>query len=77
MWACANGGQIFKQSEGDWKMVQGASAKRISVGQDGNAWVVNEEGQILQFDGEGWKRQAGGASDIAVGGDGSLWVISN
>lgn len=58
-------------------MVQGVDAKRISVGPDGNAWIINSKSQIFQYDGESWKRQAGGASDIGVGGDGSLWVIGN
>jgi len=77
MWACTKNGQIFKRNDGEWKMVQGANAKRISVGSDGLPWIVNAQSQIFSFDGEGWKQQPGSASDIGVGYDGSVWVISN
>src|SRR5579859_7992415 len=68
---------------GTWRQVDGA-ALAISVGPDGQPWVVNAAGSIFSrmrggasnsyADGT-WTSLAGAASDIGVGSDGSVFVI--
>ena len=52
-----------------------AGSKRIAVDDNGNAWVVNAQGNIYRFDGVGTFQQIPGAAvDIGAGG-GKVWVI--
>ncbi|MFC1744729.1 tectonin domain-containing protein [Candidatus Riflebacteria bacterium] len=61
---------------GSWQKING-SAVRIDVDDRGNAWVVNNSGNIYRFDGKKWVTVPGKARDIGIGGDGSVWVLGH
>lgn len=71
-----DGYSIFKWDKGKWNKVPGAGV-RITVGPDGNAWIVDRRNHIYQYDDKSKKfiRMTGTGNDIGVGGDGTVWVI--
>ena len=73
VWVIGGGSSIYRGKGGPGKLTWGkipGAAERISVGPDGNAWVVNKKGSIYQYLNNKWKRLPGKAKDIAVGADG-------
>src|SRR5262245_54672877 len=57
-----------------WMPVNGYGV-RISVGPDGQPWVVNSRNEIYRSTSGNFEKMPGEARDIAVGGDGSVWII--
>ncbi|HKE83461.1 MAG TPA: tectonin domain-containing protein [Vicinamibacterales bacterium] len=48
---------------------------RLSVGPDGQPWVVNSSHEIFRAMNGAFQKLPGEAKDIGVGGDGSAWII--
>jgi len=61
--------------DGTWEQVSGA-AVRIAVGPDGNALVVNRQGQLFRWTGTQWDPFPYLFYDAEVGPDGSIWALS-
>jgi Streptogramin lyase len=59
-----------------WTSIPGGGV-RISVDPAGNAWMINNTGNIYRFDGTKFVMLPGTATDIGVGSDGSAWVIGS
>ena len=68
----AGGYGIYHWVNGNWVNVPGAGV-RIAVGPTG-PWVVNEYGNIFQFNGTSWDLKPGCAKDIGIGANGTVWV---
>jgi Tectonin domain len=59
----------------DWKSLDGYG-KRISVGPDGNPWVLRWNGDVVQYRNGSWGAPLSAkANDIGVGPDGSVWTV--
>jgi hypothetical protein len=65
---------VYRWDGKTWVDMKG-KAVRLDVTPEGNAWVVNEKGEIWRHDGRGWNRVAGEAKDIGIGPRGGIWVI--
>jgi hypothetical protein len=63
---------IYRLSGNVWTKIAG-SAVRIAVDTSGNAWVVNNTGNIFRYNGSTWDMKPGTAKDIAVGANGAIW----
>lgn len=72
--AMANG-QIKKwySLRSEWQVVEG-TAKRISIDDKGQPWVIAQDGKIQSFDGKAWMPLPGAARDIALGGASSTVI---
>lgn len=68
------GYDIYRRNGSSWTKVAGAG-ERIAVDSRGNAWIVNDTGNVLRFDGAHFAPVNMLARDIGVGTDGSVWVI--
>ena len=69
----AGGYGIYRRDGHKWTKIPG-SAVRITVDDNGNAYVVNKNDHIFRHDGTRWHLMDGRAKDIGFGG-GKLWVI--
>ena len=68
------GYSIYRRDGNYWSKISG-SALRITVDDDGNAYVVNNSDYIYRYNGSGWiKFMDGAAKDIGFGG-GKLWIL--
>jgi hypothetical protein len=56
-------------------MPMGGSAKRITAGAGGTAWVVNRAGEIFQWQDGAFRRMPGSAVDIGSNADGQVWIV--
>ncbi len=65
---------VFRWDGKTWIDMKG-KAVRLDVTPEGNAWVVNEKGEIWRHDGRNWNRAAGAAREIGIGPRGGIWVI--
>ncbi len=65
---------VYRWDGKTWVDMKG-KAVRLDVTQEGNAWVVNEKGEIWRHDGRSWNRVAGVARDIGIGARGDVWAI--
>lgn len=68
------GGIFYLSRANNWVQVSG-DAYRISVGHDGNPWVVTLQRTIYRWVDGKFEAMPGRANDIGVGADGSVWVI--
>ena len=57
-----------------WEKIAG-SAMEISGAPNGGAWVVNNAGNIYEYNGTNWTQRPGAAKDVGVGSNGTVWVI--
>lgn len=73
------GSTIQKWNGTSWIGIAGViGANRISVGPNGQPFVVTVAGSIHEkLNGGNWIAYPGSARDIAVGANGSVWVIGN
>ena len=74
------GNAIYRRQGEDWQEVGGATASRIAVGPNGNAWVIDAVGRLFEYRGERrpWrehKMDSKDVIDIGVGANGEVWVI--
>jgi hypothetical protein len=69
------GFQVYRFDGAEWQAVAGGGV-RISVGPQGDAWVVNSSGALYHWQGAAFARVANTppADDIGVGPDGKLWM---
>jgi hypothetical protein len=58
-------------------MRRNGGAVRIDLDGGGNAFVVNDKGEIYRSSGQSWNRLPGIAKDIGVGPNGTAWHIGN
>lgn len=70
----AGGFGIYRWTNNAWQDMKGG-AVRIDVDPQGNAWVVNDKGDIFRWTGSAWAGVPGKARDIGIGGDGSVFVL--
>ena len=70
----AGGHDVWKRAGNGWTNVAGGG-ERIAVDPAGNAWIVNNTGNIFRFDGSRFVQVNGGARDIGIGANGTVWVI--
>jgi hypothetical protein len=70
--------QLVRNEAGGWSEVKiGGGAVRVAVDPQGSPWVVNEPGNLYQYDknNKRWKQVLTGAAwDVGVGADGSVWI---
>jgi hypothetical protein len=60
---------------GAWQGMPGGGV-RIDVDPRGNAWVVNDAGNVYRWTGSTWVQMPGGnAADIGIGANGSVFVV--
>lgn len=76
-----NGGGLVARSRYDgsgkfnWQRVSQGFV-HIDAGEDGNAWGVDDQGDVYQYTGERWRKHGGKkATDIGVGGDNTVWIV--
>jgi hypothetical protein len=69
-----DGGVREMQSNGRLSAVRG-SGVRVSAGVNGQAWVVNEAGEIYRWTGGGFERIPGSAVDVASNARGDVYVV--
>ena len=69
------GGQGVYRWDGKTWVNMNAGAVRLDVDMQGNAWTVNDKGEIWRHDGRAWNRVPGIAKDIGIGANGAVWVI--
>ena len=74
--AVGGGYSIHNWNGTSWTMVVGGGT-RISVGPNGQPFIVNAAGNIFERNGDdgSWKPYPGIARDISVGANGVVWVI--
>jgi hypothetical protein len=70
----SGGYAIYRLSGNVWTKIPG-SAVRIAVDTSGNAWVVNNTGNVFHYNGSSWDNKPGNVKDIAVGANGAVWCI--
>jgi hypothetical protein len=59
-----------------WQQAPGSVGPGLPAGsRGGQAWTVNDRGEIFGFDGDRWQRQPGSAQDLAPAPDGTVWAI--
>jgi hypothetical protein len=76
--AQANGANLFRWSNSAWQFMPSTGAVRLDVDAQGNAWIVNNKGEVQRFDGTKWLAVPGvAASDVGVGANGTAWAIGN
>jgi len=56
--------------------VPGVGAVKVAPTPDDKAWVVNDSGQILRYDGTNWNLMPGNAKDIYVGANDIPFIVS-
>ena len=89
VWGVDSNGNVFRwrAANGTWTPISPKSivARRVSVDDRGNAWVVNADGDILKWSGSAFVRQARirdqqnlirPFSDIGVGANGAAWAVA-
>lgn len=54
-----------------------ASAMRIDVDPNGNAWIVNNANNIFRWNGATWVQVPGKARDIGIGPNGAVFVVGD
>ena len=69
-----DGGVRELQSNGRFSAVRG-SGVRVSAGANGQAWVVNEAGEIYRWTGNQFERINGSAVDVASNARGDVYVV--
>lgn len=67
---------IHRWQNNTWVTVPGG-AVRIDVDPQGNAWVVNDAGNIFRWTGSTFAQVPGKARDVGVGPDGSVFVVGD
>jgi subtilase family serine protease len=71
------GGHLLYERVGSGWLLRPGGATGIAVGPNGNPWVVNNVGQIFQWNGSGWIRMPGAAVAVSIGANGSVWVLGS
>jgi hypothetical protein len=75
VWIVGTDSQIYRRSDNAW-MPMGGRGERISAGSGGTAWVVNETGDIFQWqNGEFRPVRGTTAVDIAANANGDVWIV--
>jgi hypothetical protein len=74
----ANGANVYRWGNNTWQTMPSTGAVRLDVDTQGNAWIVNNKGEVQHFDGTKWLAVPGvAASDVGVGANGTVWAIGN
>ena len=89
LWGVDSGGKIWrwKSSTNTWtEMPSAGFASRVSVDENGYAWVVNTDGDVLKWSGSAFVRKASMPkdsknlkrpfSDIGIGVNGEVWAVA-
>lgn len=75
VWTIGRDGGIRElQANGRFSAVRG-SGVRVSAGANGQAWVVNEAGEIYRWNGNQFERIAGSAVDVTSNARGDVFVV--
>ncbi|MFT3922336.1 MAG: hypothetical protein QM778_07360 [Myxococcales bacterium] len=79
VWILGTDGVPAKWTMKDWSKDTGASGVRISVGPDGNPWLVTAlNADIIRRNEAGvWERQGITGNDLSVGPSGGVYVVGN
>jgi hypothetical protein len=72
--AAPGGYEIHRWNGKTWTRMPGGGT-RIDVDPKGNAWVVNDRGEIFRFERGNWQRLPGAATAVTVATDGKAWVL--
>lgn len=75
--AFPGGYKVYQWTGGNWQEVPGQGGVRISVDNQGMAWVVTDKGSIHQRVGNLWRAYPGSATDIGIGPKGEAWVVGD
>lgn len=70
---------IYRMEPGEqkWKRIPGAGT-RIAADGNGNALVVNKQGNVFHYTGKGWQPIPGqSVSDVGIGKEGTMWAVAN
>lgn len=83
--ALANGFGVYRWVNNTWAEVPSTGAVRLDVDEKGNAWIVNNKGALLQYDGTKWvdvrsrpmleNIKGLTVTDAGIGANGSFWMI--
>lgn len=66
---------VFNSISNTWNLYGNARAYRLTVDNNGNAWVVNLQGTVFQFTNGTWtQRGTTVAYGIGAGPDGQVWI---
>jgi peptidoglycan hydrolase-like protein with peptidoglycan-binding domain len=69
------GREVWELQNGSWHVLGGQGAVRIASN-NGDTWIVQDDGDVYQRVGTSWVKRLGGcAEDIAVGPDNSVWMV--
>lgn len=80
-WIINNHNSIYRREGNSWRVVFG-SATDISIGANGQAWIIGSTKTaggytIHKRFGNEWKKVKGGAVRIAVDGHGKAWIVDD
>jgi hypothetical protein len=67
---------LSKFNGSSWLRQGTVDAVKVSVDTNGYPWIVDSQGDVLQYNGASWTtRMSGGAADMGCGADGTVAVI--
>jgi len=83
--ALANGFGVYRWVNNTWAEVPSTGAVRLDVDERGNAWIVNNKGALLQYNGTKWvdvrndplyaNLKGVAVTDVGIGANGRFWMI--
>ena len=70
-------GAVYRLRGANWQRVPG-EGRDIGAGPDGSVWVAGPDGNVLQWEEEGfgWQQRSGSAQHVAVAADGTPWAVN-
>jgi tectonin-like protein len=78
VYAVANDGRIWRWSNKvgeDWRSIPGKDFIRVDVGSDNKPWAINQEAQLLYFNGIWWEDRGAGFVDVGTGANKEIYAI--
>lgn len=80
VWIVGSGGfwsntDVYRWNSSAFEADGSAKGMSITVGADGQPWLVTADGSVYRKTVTGWVKQPGKGLDIAAGSDGSVWLI--
>ncbi|MBT6393392.1 MAG: hypothetical protein HOJ95_01680 [Nitrospinaceae bacterium] len=69
------GNRVYRWTGSGWQFMN-AHGVRLDVDEKGIAWVVNNNGRILRYNGSNWYMSSlGFVKDVGIGANGVAWII--
>jgi len=60
-----------------WSPVKGVQAQDISIGSEGEVWIIGKDNTIMRWNGSAFEKMKGSAKRISVGADGTPWIVTS